>query len=274
MAGGNASPRQKMINMMYLVLTALLAMNVSADILNAFTIVNNGIVESNDVMEKSTGKKFTDFIAFSNKPEGADAKPYANKAQQMRDKCKKLYDDLEKFKEEIIAKSGGYVDPEKTELKGKDNLDVGTFIMIEQKNGDKLEKQINSTRDEILKMVTKESDRKSLESAITMRAEMPHSSGKGGHGGGGHGGEAATWATSTFGHVPVIGCITILSKLQNDVKSTEAKMLDYFINQVTAEQFHFDKLSARVIAPKSYLSSGKEYTADIVTGKQIGRAHV
>ena len=40
-------------------------------------------------------------------------------------------------------------------------------------------------------------------------------------------------------------------------------MLDYFINQVTAEQFHFDKLSARVIAPKSYLSSGKEYTADI-----------
>ena len=64
MAGGNASPRQKMINMMYLVLTALLAMNVSADILNAFTIVNNGIVESNDVMEKSTGKKFTDLSLF------------------------------------------------------------------------------------------------------------------------------------------------------------------------------------------------------------------
>ncbi|MEJ0083616.1 MAG: hypothetical protein WDM78_22305 [Puia sp.] len=46
-------PRQKMINMMYLVLTALLALNVSAEILNAFKTVNHSITTSNDVV---TGK--------------------------------------------------------------------------------------------------------------------------------------------------------------------------------------------------------------------------
>ena len=43
MAGGNVSPRQKMINMMYLVLTALLALNISKDMLKAFAKVNNSL---------------------------------------------------------------------------------------------------------------------------------------------------------------------------------------------------------------------------------------
>jgi len=47
-------PRQKMINIMYLVLTALLALNVSAEILNAFKVVDNSLRESNNVLATST----------------------------------------------------------------------------------------------------------------------------------------------------------------------------------------------------------------------------
>jgi hypothetical protein len=46
MAGGKISPRQKMINMMYLVLTALLALNVSKEVLNSFFEVNKGITRT------------------------------------------------------------------------------------------------------------------------------------------------------------------------------------------------------------------------------------
>ena len=54
MAGGNVSPRQKMINMMYLVLTALLALNVSAEILNAFKLVKDSLVVTNIGIDEST----------------------------------------------------------------------------------------------------------------------------------------------------------------------------------------------------------------------------
>ena len=51
MAGGKETPRQKMISMMYLVLTALFALNVSVDILDAFAIVNDGLETSNASVE-------------------------------------------------------------------------------------------------------------------------------------------------------------------------------------------------------------------------------
>ena len=266
MAGGNVSPRQKMINMMYLVLTALLALNVSAEILNAFVIVNDGIQESNNVIEKSTAKRFGDFQKLAATPEGADAKPYFVRAQKARTLCTALYDEIEKYKKEIIDKSGGYLPENPTELKDKGNIDVGTRIMVEEKEGDKLQKDINGTRDKLLALVTRAEDKKQFEASITIKAEEPKKKET-------QGGEKEDWKTATFHHVPVVGAVTILSKFQNDIKATEAKLLDYFINQVTAEQFHFDKLSAKVIAPKSYLTAGKDYTADIFLAAGSSQIH-
>ena len=65
-------PRQKMINIMYLVLTALLALNVSSEILNAFKTVNNSLITSNDQTNKSTGDVFKSLTNKLNKPEYAD----------------------------------------------------------------------------------------------------------------------------------------------------------------------------------------------------------
>ena len=61
MAGFKETPRQKMIGMMYLVLTALLALNVSADILNAFTIVNEGMERTNKNFKGKVDKLYADF---------------------------------------------------------------------------------------------------------------------------------------------------------------------------------------------------------------------
>ena len=69
MAAGNLSPRQKMINMMYLVLTALLALNVSKEVLNSFFEVNKGIERSTMNFNTKNGDTYSEFInAAENNP--------------------------------------------------------------------------------------------------------------------------------------------------------------------------------------------------------------
>src|ERR1700746_773510 len=98
MAGGKETPRQKMIGMMYLVLTALLAMNVSKDILNAFIVVNEGLQKTNHNFEektKQTLKAFESLIKKDPKAEGYLKK--AKDAQKAADEINKYIDDLKKY---------------------------------------------------------------------------------------------------------------------------------------------------------------------------------
>ena len=75
-------PRQKMINMMYLVLTALLALNVSAEILNAFKTVNNSITTSNDVVSAKNKLTYDAFASALNDAQTkANAEIWAPKAE-------------------------------------------------------------------------------------------------------------------------------------------------------------------------------------------------
>ena len=78
-------PRQKMINMMYLVLTALLALNVSAEILNAFKTVNNSITTSNGVVTDKNNLTYTAFDkALNDQQTKENAEIWAPKAKQIQ----------------------------------------------------------------------------------------------------------------------------------------------------------------------------------------------
>src|SRR5215468_8032417 len=101
-------PRQKMINMMYLVLTALLALNVSSEILNAFKTVNRSIDNANAVLTTNNDviyKSFADKLADAKTAEKAkEWKPKADKAQQL---TKTAFDYIAELKAELIKESGG-----------------------------------------------------------------------------------------------------------------------------------------------------------------------
>jgi len=94
-------PRQKMINMMYLVLTALLALNVSAEILNAFKTVNNSLQESNKVV---TAKNDLTYKLFAREQTDnqtkAQADIWAPKAYQVQKLSQSIYSDIDKLKED------------------------------------------------------------------------------------------------------------------------------------------------------------------------------
>src|SRR4051812_28184956 len=106
MAGGVLTPRQKMINMMYLVLTALLALNVSQEVLNAFHLVNNGLKTSNGALGEKTANDMSEFQKlYEQNPQ--KAQEFFTKAQKAKGLSDSLYVLLERYKSEIITKAGG-----------------------------------------------------------------------------------------------------------------------------------------------------------------------
>ena len=138
MAGGKLTPRQKMINMMYLVLTALLALNVSNEVLNAFKIVNDGLKTSNSsLVEKNDGIYATFQKEMENNAE--KTKPFNDKAQEAKKISKEIFDQIEAYKAEIIKEAKG-IDPESGDIVQRDNIDVATRIFVE--NGGKKGKDL------------------------------------------------------------------------------------------------------------------------------------
>ncbi|UPT68057.1 MAG: hypothetical protein M0D57_05195 [Sphingobacteriales bacterium JAD_PAG50586_3] len=136
MAGGKTTPRQKMINMMYLVLTALLALNVSKEILNAFVIVDNGLQKTKENMERQTGEIFT-LLDKQNKNQPAKYGKAFGNAQKVNKDADELIKYVDGLKVELIkaadgddaeALAGGKINLAK--LNSKDNYDIPTNIMV------------------------------------------------------------------------------------------------------------------------------------------------
>lgn len=252
MAGGKLTPRQKMINMMYLVLTALLALNVSQEVLNAFKLVNEGLQTSNG----SLGEKNAGIYKMFDKQMDTDKA----KAQQFYDraqKAKKIGSDLnqllEGYKTEIVKQAKG-VDPETGDIVERDNIDIATRMFVEEgpgvKRGRELQQKILDARKALLELVD-EKDRANFK--ISLDAQTPKKKGE----------EGAKWEYLTFSHVPTTAAVTILSKFQNDVVSSEGAVIEYLIKKIGETDFKFDALAAKIIAPSSYIMQGQAYKADI-----------
>lgn len=257
MAGGKLTPRQKMINMMYLVLTALLALNVSTEVLNAFRLVNEGLQTSNlSLISKNDGI----YKAFDKQmdQDANKAKQYYDKAKLAQQYSAELNTLLKYYKDTIIGSAEGY--NEEGEIEMRDNIDIATAWFVEERSktkdgkqvGEDLQKRILDTRAKLLALID-EKDKESFKTKIPLDAPVPGGKGKG----------VNSWQFATFNHVPVTAAVTILSKFQNDVTSSEGAVIEYLIKKIGETDFKFDALSAKIIAPSSYIMQGQSYKADI-----------
>src|SRR6476646_6781530 len=96
-------PRQKMINMMYLVLTALLALNVSAEILNAFKTVNRSLETTNSTVNKSSETIMASLDQKMTDPATAEkARIWQPKALQVQGYAKQIYSYIQGLKDQIL----------------------------------------------------------------------------------------------------------------------------------------------------------------------------
>ena len=108
MAGNNLSPRQKMIGMMYLVLTALLALNVSKQVLDAFSKINNGIVKTTQNFSLKNDDVYNEFdIAFETNP--TKTREWRDKAFSVKSKSDSLVKMIQNLKFTLVMLADGVV---------------------------------------------------------------------------------------------------------------------------------------------------------------------
>ncbi len=239
-------PRQKMINMMYLVLTALLALNVSSEILNAFKTVDNSLQQTNTTVNNSTQTILASLTEKMSDPQtGEKAKVWQPKAKQVEGYSKTVYDYIQSLKDKILIAADG--DPKnKAKSFKEDNLDVATHLMVEKGEGKKLYKALEDYKNNVLNVdpAIKAEFANSLQIDLT----KPPTTNKGNN----------TWEAAYFRMVPTVAALTILSKFQNDVKTTENKIVAYCHEQVGKVSVRFDTYAAIIGQNSTYLMPGQE----------------
>ena len=260
MAGGKLTPRQKMINMMYLVLTALLAMNVSKEVLLAFRSIEVGIENSNDVVTKKI-----DFIKQNLEKQAGDnekAVPLLALSKEVSSTNGELIALIKELKTTLLSADYAGEDPEHPgEVKNLSDIDAPTRLLAEADKpgfkGKALQDKINATKAKFLEILGKvekisPNEIASLKSSFTLNADdFP----KGER-------EQTAWYSQFF-HVPATGAMTMLTKIENDALNTEAIINEFLLNRVGALDFKFDKLRATIQAEKAYLPGGAQYEANI-----------
>ena len=239
-----------MINMMYLVLTAMLALNVSAEILKAFHKVEISMdragvnVNSKNV---NTLKTISDYHS-KNAGDAIGTDVY-NKSLQ----CQKIADDgvkyVKELKELLIKNADGRKEGDPNgELEKPDNIELHANYLIIQGNGAKLKQKIDETKTKLLALVPAK-EKSSVKSDLTTEVEK---------------GTTQSWESEEFEHTPLAAVVALLSKTENDIKNTESQVLDILQKQLTNDVVIVSNFTPKVIPSNgTYITVGSEYTADI-----------
>jgi gliding motility-associated protein GldM len=267
-------PRQLMINIMYLVLTALLALNVSAEIFNAFEMVDGGLKSANSALDASNNA-LPEAIREQAKAK-ASFKTYADRLDGLKSTSKEGTAYIDEILNILIDESGtpdGVVDDldyvtvgaqNKRELKGKKNYDGTTRIMVDADKGTELLEKMKELKTKFLSFVD-EADRpeiaKNLPINIDEEAWKNSPNAK------------KNWADFTFGHMPLGATMPIFSKFKNDIKASEAEILGYLSSKVGVggATVVLDKYTVVSAPKKSYIIKGEKFETDVFLSASAGK---
>lgn len=255
MAGNSTrlSPRQKMINLMYIVLTAMLALNVSSDVLNGFRQVEEGLGRSTSTAAVRNDALYQQLADFNEQnPEKGGM--WYSESLQLREKTSGLYNYIDSLKYLIVRKADGK-DADIKNIKSQDDLEAASYVMLSpsMQHGGKLRTAIEDYRayasnlmpDSIKKATVEEC----LSTKINSRTEQIN---------------PIVWETTLFENMPVVAAVTILTKMQSDVLYVENLALNTLITNIDASDVRVNKLDAFVIPNSKNIMRGSKYTANIV----------
>lgn len=267
------STRQKMINMMYLVLTAMLALNVAAEVLESFRIIDASLTQTLNNVDRKNKQIYNAFEAASiQNPQ--KVKEWKDKADQVKDKTKALITKINELKEELVITSGGIpknaagadfvladepvivgTKGDTILVKNEGDLNVPSQIMITQKKGEDLRTNIEGFRG-FLTTFLEEGDpiRENIIKQLDTTAPKINLK---------EGGEKKTWETLNFESKPLIAVITLLSKMQIDVENAETNVISALYSKIDAASFKFNKLEARILPKSTYVLKGDQFETEI-----------
>jgi len=268
-------PRQKMINMMYLVLTALLALNVSVEVLNAFKTVNRSIERSNQVVDEKNTMTYDAFKReVADAQTAAQAKTWMPAAMQVKAMAANFTAYLDSLKEKLINNSSPSMKDGKREFIDG-NLDAATRIFDEGGQGKVLYDSLVKYRQDLLNILNPDNfpgisdkvkeDLKAQQAEFAKRLPIDTRIPPSEEGNSTFGSDSAkNWTIRYFHMTPTIAALTILSKFQSDVKNSESQVVDYLHKQVGEVKVVFNKFEPLVEANASYVMPGDD--VDVTAG--------
>ena len=241
-----------MINLMYLVLLAMLALNVSSDVLNGFSLVSDSLNKSTQNANHVNQGIYSTFEEqLKNNP--AKVKQWYDKAQYVRGISDSLYNLAEELKEAIVKECDGK-EGDVNNIKNREDLEASTQVMLApgRGRGKELYNAINNYREKIVKMVTDKEKKDIITSNLSTEVPMKgRLMGK-------------NWQEYMFENMPTAAAVTLLTKLQSDVRYAEGEVLHNLISNVDVKDIRVNQLNAYVIPNAQTIVQGGRFSAQII----------
>lgn len=241
-----------MINLMYVVLMAMLALNVSSDVLIGFSLVDEGLNRSKENSAAQNDAIYKELeAAMKQNPE--KTRQWYEKAQQVRKMSDSLYTFAEDLKWEIARQADGK-DADLNDIKGRDNLEAATHVMLAPGigKGGKLKKAIEAYREDITAMINNDNQKRIIQSNLT--TDVPQKAKLMGK----------NWQEHLFENTPVAAAITLLTKLQTDVRQAEGEMLHQLVANIDVKDVRVNQINAYVIPHSQTVVRGGKFSAQII----------
>lgn len=299
MAGGKETPRQKMIGMMYLVLTALLAMNISKDVLNAFIQINKGLNKTNSILEEKSQRTID---GINKSPEGAKAVPFQKAVGEVDKWADDLIDYIELMKAHVMASSGkanetgeGFeeylidspdspgrkiaIAPDAKNAEGKliiskpDENQNNTSLLIghapeaprtEEFSAADLKKHLIEFKERLLKINVQRAD--SGAAAFTLPEDLQAAI-KGTFNFDGpfldKDGKEESWEVNNFFHMPLVAVLASMTKIETDVMNIKNNVCMALAQGINATDMKFSDITVAVVPKSGAVIKGGDFEADV-----------
>jgi len=262
MAGARETPRQKMIGMMYLVMTALLALNVSKDVINAFVVVDENIILSNENFEKKLKDIYENF-EINYLVNQQKVKPFWEKAQIAKKLSNEMVNYILNIRYEIISKTedvpielAKFIATKDIKKKDENNITTNYFIGNRDNGSNgvacQLKNKIIEYRQEMLKLID------SKDSAIVnlgLETDGPYYDADG---------KEQNWELHFFDNTVIAAVMSILSKIVLDVYNAEFEVVNLLHRSIGQGDFKFERIEAKIVPKSNFVFIGDEYDAEII----------
>ena len=260
MASGKQTPRQKMINLMYLIFIAMLALNMSKEVLAAFGLMNEKLEASNSNMDSNNSNFFASLETKATENEEEYGELYQD-AQQVKELSDMYYNYLEGLKKEMTA---DLEDPKDYVVMDKSDYLDQKFFQGDNlgPEGKRFMDQINAYREGVINALP-EGKFEPLKAAVKTRFATGDDDGKVEK----RDGTRQDWINYHYEGFPLVASLTKMTQLQADIKTTEQEVLKNLLEGELTEAVSLTNFASALSAPKTAYYSGEKYDGKIIVSK-------
>lgn len=239
------NPRQRMINLLYIVLMAMLAINVSNDVMDGYHAVDSWLRKSEAVTEDDN-RLLLSQLEKQAMLTPRKAAPWLDNGRVLKAKSDSLVDFICSLKA-LVAKETDSKDDYTEKLENGESLSVTENVFLSKKSnmGERLRKRLIGFRNDVSAMAGDPSLRKIIANFIDVR-------------------DNPSWEEEMFYNIPASGALTLLSAIVNNVRLVENTLLGHFAEQIDARDVRMNAFKAFAVTKSQAVVRGDKFTADIL----------